>query len=135
MEPLRPRFGQAFEWLVTSAFLAATLAVAALIVWEMSTMRQAPAAPAPTAPAVAPSPVQGVSVPAMLLSGGGQIRVGDPLSSVTALVGEGTEQERTRGRLGARVTRAYEGDGARFLLILEPFELNGEPRVTAIYLR
>ena len=37
-------------------------------------------------------------------------------------------------RLGERLTRFYEYAGFRFILVYEPFERNGEPRVAAIYL-
>ena len=39
-----------------------------------------------------------------------------------------------RGSLGERLTRFYEYAGARFILVFEPFERNGEMRVAAIYL-
>ena len=43
-------------------------------------------------------------------------------------------QEVDRGTLGERLTRFYEYAGSRFILVFEPFERNGEPRVAAIYL-
>ena len=39
-----------------------------------------------------------------------------------------------RGTLGERLTRFYEYSGSRFIVVFEPFERNGEPRVAAIYL-
>ena len=39
------------------------------------------------------------------------------------------------GPLGARDVRSYELGGTRFILVAEPFERGGEPRVSAIYLQ
>ena len=47
---------------------------------------------------------------------------------------ESGRQEVDRGSLGERLTRFYESSGARFVLVFEPFERNGEARVSAIYL-
>ena len=43
-------------------------------------------------------------------------------------------QEIDRGQFGERLTRFYEYGGLRFILVFEPFERQGEPRVAAIYL-
>jgi hypothetical protein len=40
-----------------------------------------------------------------------------------------------RGALGERLTRFYEYQGTRFLLVFEPFERRGALRVAAIYLQ
>ncbi len=47
---------------------------------------------------------------------------------------ESGRQEVDRGSLGERLTRFYEYAGFRFILVYEPFERNGDPRVAAIYL-
>jgi hypothetical protein len=140
---VRARFGGAVEWAIAVAFLAATVAVGSLIVREM---RVAPATGAAAAavqqqPAPAPLPAavpeRAVSIPALPLADGGEIKVGETLSVVSRRLGRAAEsgrQEVDRGALGERLTRFYEYEGVRFILVFEPFERNGEPRVAAIYL-
>ena len=137
--PVRVRLGSALEWFVAALFLVATLAVAALIVREM---RVAPAAvaaaPEPTSYAIpAAVPSRAISVPVLLLLDGKQIKVGDSVETVAATLGRSAEVGRQlvdRGALGERLTRFYEHDGTRFVLVFEPFERNGTPRVAGIYL-
>jgi len=136
------RLGAAAEWLVALAFLLATFVVAALIIGEMRAVRTpGPAATPATTPPPGPSPDAGrdrISVPSLLLLDGKQIRVGDSLEQVTAALGAASQAGTdTVGRspLGDRITRSYEHAGTRFVLVFEPFERNGPPRVTAIYLR
>ncbi|MGH9313134.1 MAG: hypothetical protein ACRD09_12355 [Vicinamibacterales bacterium] len=139
---VRARFGGAVEWAIAVAFLAATVAVGSLIVREM---RVAPAAGAAaavmstSAPAPLPAavPERAVSIPALPLADGGEIKVGETLSVVSRRLGRAAEsgrQEVDRGALGERLTRFYEHEGVRFILVFEPFERKGEPRVAAIYL-
>jgi hypothetical protein len=40
-----------------------------------------------------------------------------------------------RAPTGERLTRFFEYAGARFVLVFEPFEEKGEPRIAAIYLQ
>jgi hypothetical protein len=47
---------------------------------------------------------------------------------------ESGRQEVERGTLGERLTRFYEYAGSKFIVVFEPFERGGEPRVAAIYL-
>ena len=64
-------------------------------------------------------------------------RIGETASAVAARLGRAAEsgrQEVDRGNLGERLTRFYEYGGSRFILVFEPFERNGEPRVIGIYL-
>jgi hypothetical protein len=137
----RVRFGAAADWFVALAFLLATILVAALIVREMGTFHPAapPAAvPAPPSGPTAGSRAQGISVPALLLLDGKQIRLGDTLESVTAQVGSPAQVGADTiepVKLGNRVTRAYDHAGTRFVVVFEPFERKGEPRVTGIYLK
>ena len=68
---------------------------------------------------------------------GKEIRVGDTAAAVAGRLGRAAEsgrEESDRGRLGPRLTRFYEYAGFRFIVVYEPFERNGEPRVGAIYL-
>jgi hypothetical protein len=138
----RARFGGAVEWAIAVAFLAATVAVGSLIVREMRASPTASAAapvistlvPAPLPPSV---PERAVSIPALPLADGGEIKVGETLSVVSRRLGRAAEsgrQEVDRGALGERLTRFYEREGVRFILVFEPFERKGEPRVAAIYL-
>ena len=136
--PVRVRLGSALEWFVAALFLVATFAVAALIVREM---RVAPAAvvqaaPEPTTYAIpAAVPSRAISVPVLLLLDGKQIKVGDSVEAVAATLGRSAGRQLVdRGALGERLTRFYEHDGTRFVLVFEPFERNGSPRVAGIYL-
>lgn len=138
---VRTRFGGAVEWAIAVAFLAATVAVGSLIVREM---RAAPAASAATpattavpAPLPASVPERAVSISALPLADGAEIKIGQSLTDVSRRLGRAAEsgrQEVDRGALGERLTRFYEHEGVRFILVFEPFEKSGEPRVAAIYL-
>jgi hypothetical protein len=142
MHVLRLRLASALDWGVAAAFLAATLAVATLILQDMRgpAIRVA-AAPGETPVSVAEIPAAvpagAVSVPVLPFRDGKEIRVGDTAAAVTSKLGRAAEsgrEEADRGRLGQRLTRFYEYAGFRFIVVYEPFERNGEPRVGAIYL-
>jgi hypothetical protein len=138
----RLRLAPVLEWFVAALFLFATFAVGSMI---FSGLRPA-AAPAsravPTArPLVAsiPSavPVRAVSVPVLPFIDGKEIRVGETMESVASLLGRAAEvgrQDVDRGKFGERLTRFYDYAGSRFILVFEPFELNGVARVAGIYL-
>lgn len=82
-------------------------------------------------------PARAVSVPVLPFLDGKDVRIGETASVVAARLGRAAEsgrQEVDRGSLGERLTRFYEYAGSRFILVFEPFERNGEPRVAAIYL-
>ncbi len=142
MHVLRLRLASALEWGVAAAFLAATLAVASLILQDMRgpAFRVAAApgeAPAPVSEIPAAVPAGAVSVPVLPFRDGKEIRIGDTAAAVTSKLGRAAEsgrEEADRGRLGPRLTRFYEYAGFRFIVVYEPFERNGEPRATAIYL-
>jgi hypothetical protein len=135
------RFGPVVEWLIAAAFLSATVAVGSLIVQALRTPSAAPP-PAQASPALvttlpAAIPARAVSVPVLPFVDGKEVRIGETASVVAARLGRAAEsgrQEVDRGSLGERLTRFYEYAGARFILVFEPFERNGEPRVAAIYL-
>lgn len=140
MDATRPRLGPALEWLIAAAFLLATLAVASLIVQELRAARAvAPVQQAAEPGALPPSiPMRAISVPVLLLLDGKQLRVGDTLEQVAGLLGRSAEvgsQDVSRGPLGERLTRHYDHAGTRFILVFEPFEQNGRPRVAAIYIQ
>jgi hypothetical protein len=135
------RIAPLVEWLIAAAFLSATLAVGSMIVRELRAVQPAPAA-APAARPIAASipaavPARAVSVPVLPFIDGKEIRIGETASAVAAKLGRAAEsgrQEIDRGSLGERLTRFYEYAGSRFIVVFEPFERNGEPRIAAIYL-
>jgi hypothetical protein len=137
---VRLHLGPAVEWVVAAAFLLSTLGVASLIVRELRTAPPAgqPASTAgPSTALPVAVPARAVSVPSLLLADGRQIRVGDTLAHVdrTAPWRAGPGRETIdRGALGERLTRAYEYQGTSFIVVFEPFERAGAPRVAAIYL-
>lgn len=140
--PIRVRLGAAVEWLVAAAFLLATLGVASLIIRELRVQPAvAPAQAAAAAPAAAlPAaiPARAISVPVLLLLDGRQVKVGDTLDGVAQVLGRSAEvgtQVVDRGALGERLTRFYEYQGTKFLLVFEPFERDGRLRVAGIYLQ
>ncbi len=140
----RLRLGSAFEWMVAVAFLCATFAVGVLIVRELTTVRTPAPAPAPMQPAERQRPTLSsvvpagaMSVPVLLLLDGKEIRVGDSLEHVNRIVGTDAllaSQIVEPGPLGERFVHGYQHAGTRFLLVFEPFERGGTPRVSAIYL-
>ena len=141
MDALRVRLASALEWVVAAAFLAATVGVASLILRDLggpTTLRaSAPAPQAPVQAMPAAVPPGAVSVPVLPFKDGKEIRVGDTVAAVAERLGRGAEsgrEEVDRGRLGARLTRFYEYAGFRFIVVFEPLEKNGDPRVGAIYL-
>lgn len=138
-EATRTRLSFTGEWLTAALFLAATLVVVVLVVRELRTTPQGVAASgapeaAPTATTV---PSDAVSVPTLML-GTKEIRVGDleadalaRLDAQVRLVKQSTE----RGPLGERSIRSYQLSGTSFILVFEPFERRGAPRLAAIYLQ
>lgn len=140
---VRARLGAALEWTIAAAFLSATVAVGSLIVRELRVAPQANAVELPVATASHPAPMppavpeRAVSIPTLPLADGTEIRIGETMSAIAARLGRAAEsgrQEVDRGALGERLTRFYEHEGVRFILVFEPFERSGEPRVAAIYL-
>jgi len=136
----RLRLGQAFEWSIAVAFLAATVMVALLIAGRIGDLRAPGTVPLPTSlPADSPPSIPGpaVAVPALHVSEAVQIQVGDTLDQVTATRGPGTvtDIDSGTGRLGPRSARSYQYGAARFMLVFEPFERGGSLRVAAIYIR
>jgi hypothetical protein len=136
----RARFGAVVEWAIAVAFLAATFAVGSLVLRELRAEPATTVAPLVSAvPASLPAsvPERAVSIKALPLADGAQIKIGETLSVVSARLGRAAEsgrQDIDRGALGERLTRFYEYEGVRFILVFEPFERSGEPRVAAIYL-
>ena len=141
MDALRVRVAPVLEWVVAAAFLAATLLVASLILGVLHAPRPVlrPATVARPVLTGTPSvvPQRAVSVPVLPFSDGREVRVGDTASAVADRLGRSAEAGplyTDQGALGERITRSYEYGGLRFILVFEPFERQGEPRVAAIYL-
>lgn len=146
MDALRVRLGSLLEWAVAAGFFAATIAVSMLILRDVrgfGTVSSAASSAAPAGPAALitdiPSSVPrgAVSLPILALADGKAVRLGDSVSSVAATLGQAAEtgrEQADRGRLGERLTRFYNYGGFRFVVVYEPFERNGERRVSAIYL-
>jgi hypothetical protein len=140
VDVLRVRLGSALEWLVAATFLGATFVVGSLIIHAMRVPRPiaAPAVARPIAiEAPASIPAGAVSVPVLPFADGREIRVGDTVPAVAARLGRAAETGRLevdRGVLGERHARFYEYAGFRFIVLYEPFERKGEPRIAAIYL-
>lgn len=141
MQGTRIRFGSAIEWVLASVFILGTCGIGSIVVREMRTVSAAMPvvareAPVPATPAGVPA--RSVSVPVLLLSDGQTVRVGDRVSHIAARLGRQAEvgkQMVEPARLGERLTRFYEHAGTRFVLVFEPFERVGEPRVAAIFLQ
>ena len=135
------RLGPAVEWLLAASLLACLAALGALITREL---RAAPLPPlsarvarllTSSVPVAVPS--RAVSVPMLPFRDGKELKVGDTAASVATTLGRAAEvgrQDVDKGAYGERLTRFYEYSGARFILVFEPFERNGEVRVAGIYL-
>jgi hypothetical protein len=138
----RLRLAPVLEWFVAALFLIATFAVGSMIFSGLSPAAATAPRTAPTARALVASippavPVRAVSVPVLPFIDGKEVRVGETVSAVAARLGRSAEigrQEIDRGKFGERLTRFYEYAGSRFILVFEPFEMNGEARVAGIYL-
>jgi hypothetical protein len=140
---VRPRFRLVpiFEWalavlLLVSAGWLATHALAALRSVPVLPAIEAVARPieATVPPAV---PGRAVSVPVLPFKNGKELRVGETMPAVAQRLGRAAElgvQDVDRGAFGERLTRFYEYEGARFILVFEPLEQGGDARLTAIYL-
>jgi hypothetical protein len=133
----RTRLSFTGEFFIAAGFLVATAVVGLLIVREIRVE------PRPLTTATEPAPVEAVppdsiSIPALMLGETTQIRVGDRAEPALARLGAGAtliRQTSSRGVLGPRELRSYDLSGTKFMLVLEPFERGGEPRVAAIYLQ
>jgi hypothetical protein len=137
--PVRAGLGSALEWCTAALFLAATCAIGVLVARELQT-QPAPLQAAAKPPASLPSaiPARAISVPVLLLHDGKQVKVGDTVDGVAQTLGRSSEvgrQQADRGALGERLTRFYDCDGTRFVLVFEPFERQGSLRVAGIYLQ
>ena len=143
MEAIRARFGSALEWLIAAAFIGIALLIGSVVWRELRTVSAAiPVSarePMPaTGAAAAGVAARALSGSVLFLPGGKSVRVGEGVADIAARLGRAAEvgtQTVERSRFGERLTRFYEHLGARFVLVFEPFEDKGEPKVAAIYLQ
>ena len=142
MQATRRQFVSFFEWVVAAAVVAALAALGSIVVREIRTVNAVTPVIAdetlPDAPPAAGGPLRAVSVPMLLLSDGKSIRVGERLDAVADRVTSASEirpEVAEASAAGERLTRFYEYGGVRFVLVFEPFEPKGEPRIAAIYLQ
>jgi hypothetical protein len=139
MDATRTRLSFAGDWLMAGAFLVGTLLVALLIVRELrGTSASNSGATSGVIATSAAIPAEAVSVPTLMLGQEHELRVGDRAAAAIAqleqkvtLLSKVTE----RGPLGDREIRSYQLAATRFIVVLEPFERAGEPRVAGIYLQ
>lgn len=140
MDASRTGFRSVVEWVLAAALLAGVVGLGSVALREIRTVAAVTPVIAREATAQVPTanvPDRAVSVPVLLLSEALEIRVGDAaaevlkrLQGVRDLVAPTAE----RGPNGERQTRMLEFDGTRFVLVVEPFARDTEPRVAAIYL-
>jgi hypothetical protein len=133
----RTRLSVTGEFLTAALFLVATVVIGALVVRELRVAPRA-FAPDPSPPTSESVPPDAVSVPALMLGEANWIRVGDRVDQALARLGAGVKlvgRSVGQGLLGSREIRSYDLSGTKFILVLEPFERRGEPRVAAIYLQ
>ncbi len=137
----RFRIPPVVEWLLAAGFLVSLAAAGALVVRQLQAeapVRDPSPIVRPLTSSVPPSiPARAVSVPMLPFQDGKEVRVGDSIAVVAAVLGRSAEngrQEVDRGRFGERLTRFYEYRGARFVLVFEPFEPQSDARLAAIYL-
>lgn len=133
------RLSAAAEWLIAALFLLATLSVMVMIVRELTGGPAASAAPISRELASVPAavPAGAVSVPVLALADGTELRIGETLSAIASRLGRAAEsgrQEVDQGLVGDRLTRFYDVRGTHFVLVFEPAERLGEPKLMAIYL-
>jgi len=142
MQATSARFVSVLEWTAAAVVLAALAALGSIAAREIRTLNAVTPViagetlPDPAVPAGIPS--RAVSVPMLLLEDGLTVRVGEGLETVALRLGGATETRPAaveRAPNGERLTRFYDYAGARFVLVFEPFERKGEPRIAAIYLQ
>ena len=140
--PGRFRFAPLIEWMIAAAFLFATVAVASLVVRELRGPTRILAETPAARPLVASMPRRGAAARGVGAGAAVPRRQGDPRRRRPPRPSRPTSDAPPRaaarksiaGTLGERLTRFYEYSGSKFIVVFEPFERNGEPRVAAIYL-
>jgi hypothetical protein len=137
--PPRSRLSVSGEWIAVAGLLLATIAVGLLVVRELRVAPRAFASAVDEGAATTSAvPADAVSVPALVLGPTVEIKVGDDVAALTARLDPAVmlvSQSFERGPLGRREVRSYSLAATRFIIVAEPFERHGAPRVAAIYLR
>ena len=141
MDATRARFGSLLEWILAAVCIVALLALGSIAVREFRTVAAvtpviAHEATPPDPPAVVPP--RAISVPVLLLANGVELRVGDSATEVALRLGRQAEVAASsidRTAAGERVTRFYEREGTRFIVVLEPFAADAQVRVAALYVQ
>ena len=139
----RVRFGSAIEWVLAAVVFVAIVAIGSGIIRELRRVSASiPVSAREAQPRLSSQPAglpaRAVSVPVLLLPGGRSVHIGDTVAAIAARLGREAEvgtQAVERARFGERLTRFYERDGARFVLVFEAMEAGGVMRVAGIYLR
>lgn len=142
MAATRGRFGGMLEWAVAAAVMLAAVTAGSALVREFRSVRAVVPVIAGEAhlfyDAPADIPPRAVSVPMLLLTNGGELRVGDRASDVAARIGDAVtvvSESIERSEFRERLTRFYSDVGVQFAVVFEAFGQDAEPTVAAIYLR
>jgi hypothetical protein len=136
---MRARFGSLLEWVVAAACILAALAIGSVLVREFRTVSAvAPViAHEETQPEISAAiPPGSVAVPVVLLPNGAELHVGDTATDLAARVGTNSDVARPgieRTGSGERVTRFYEIDGRRFVVVLGPQVGDEQVRIVALF--
>ena len=140
MESPRTSVRAIVEWIAAAGILSGVIAGGSLAVREFRTVTAVMPVIAREAVAQVPTaavPERAVSVPVLLLSEDIEVRVGDAATAVLAKLSRARQRmpaSAERGPNGIRETHLLELAGTRFVLVVEPFAEDPEPRVAAIYL-
>ena len=130
-----------FQWALAVVFLAAAVVVGTIVVRELRAVRGGAAGSATAAvesPPPTSVPAGALSLPVLLFDDEKGIRVGDTATHIAALLGRSAEVGRYEvdaAADGERLTRFYEYQGRRFVLVFTLAESHQDPTVTAIYLQ
>ena len=130
-----------FQWALAVVFLAAAVVVGTIVVRELRAVTDGAAGSATAAvesPPPTSVPAGALSLPVLLFDDEKGIRVGDTATHIAALLGRGAEVGRYEvdaAADGERLTRFYEYQGRRFVLVFTLAESHQDPTVTAIYLQ
>jgi hypothetical protein len=146
MDSTRSNVRALAEWVAAAALLVGLVAGGSVALREFRAV--AAVMPAAVIPAIAREaiaqvptgsvPDRAVSVPMLLLADQLEVRVGDAAADALRRLARAVEAatpSAERGPHGIRQTRVLDYAGTQFVLVLEPFEQDAEPRVAAIYLR
>ena len=130
-----------FQWALAVVFLAAAVVVGTIVVRELRAVTDGAAGSATAAvesPPPTSVPAGAISLPVLLFDDEKGIRVGDRATHIAALLGRSAEVGRYEvdaAADGERLTRFYEYQGRRFVLVFTLAESHQDPTVTAIYLQ